>query len=135
MNPLFGPNEAMTKALQTYAKTATFGPPDELNMDVGGSRGLFTTGRCALTMDWGDIGTLTPGTDAQDKTGATITARARTRSGIGRPQARPVRCHHLPERGRWRQLRPVWGVRRLVGRGQRLGPRRQRTPYTSSCPT
>ena len=37
------------------------------------SRGLFTTGRCALSMDWGDIGTLTPGTYAQDKTGATIT--------------------------------------------------------------
>ncbi len=73
MNPLFGSNEAMTLALQTYAKTATFGPPDELNMDVGGSRGLFTTGRCALTMDWGDIGTLTPGTYSQDKTGATIT--------------------------------------------------------------
>ena len=42
-------------------------------MDVGGTRGLFTTGRCALSMDWGDIGTLTPGTYAQDKTGATIT--------------------------------------------------------------
>ncbi|MDX6201514.1 MAG: multiple sugar transport system substrate-binding protein [Frankiales bacterium] len=73
MAPLFGPNEAMTLALQTYAKTRDLGPPDELNMDVGGSRGLFTTGRCALTMDWGDIGTLTPGTYAQDKTGATIT--------------------------------------------------------------
>jgi len=73
MAPLFGQNEAMTKALETYAKTAEFGPPDELNQDVGGSRGLFTTGRCALTMDWGDIGTLTPGTYAQDKTGATIT--------------------------------------------------------------
>ena len=73
MNPLFGKNDAMTLALQTYAKTATYGPPDELNMDVGGSRGLFTTGRCALTMDWGDIGTLAPGTFAQDKTGATIT--------------------------------------------------------------
>ena len=56
-----------------YARRPPFGPPDELNMDVGGSRGLFTTGRCALTMDWGDIGTLTPGTYAQDKTGATIT--------------------------------------------------------------
>jgi multiple sugar transport system substrate-binding protein len=73
MNPLFGPNDAMTKALETYAKTTQFGPPDELNQDVGGSRGLFTTGRCALTMDWGDIGTLAPGTFVQDKTGATIT--------------------------------------------------------------
>jgi multiple sugar transport system substrate-binding protein len=73
MAPLFGQNEAMNKALETYAKTKDFGPPDELNMDVGGSRGLFTTGRCALTMDWGDIGTLAPGTYVQDKTGATIT--------------------------------------------------------------
>ena len=73
LNPLFGPNDAMNKALDMYAKTATVGPPDELNMDVGGTRGLFTTGRCALSMDWGDIGTLTPGTYAQDKTGATIT--------------------------------------------------------------
>jgi multiple sugar transport system substrate-binding protein len=73
MKPLFGQNEAMTKALETYAKTAEFGPPDELNQDVGASRGAFTTGRCALTMVWGDIGTLTPGTYAQDKTGATIT--------------------------------------------------------------
>ena len=64
MNPLFGPNEAMTKALQLYKATKDFGPPDELNMDVGGTRGLFTTGRCALTMDWGDIGTLAPGTYA-----------------------------------------------------------------------
>jgi multiple sugar transport system substrate-binding protein len=73
LTPLFGPNEAMTKALDMYAKTATVGPPDELNMDVGGTRGLFTTGRCALSMDWGDIGTLAPGTYAEDKTGATIT--------------------------------------------------------------
>jgi multiple sugar transport system substrate-binding protein len=73
MDPLLGDNEAMAKALEMYAKTATVGPPDELNMDVGGTRGLFTTGRCALSMDWGDIGTLTPGTYAQDKTGATIT--------------------------------------------------------------
>ena len=73
LNPLFASNAAMAKALDMYAKTATAGPPDELNMDVGGTRGLFTTGRCALSMDWGDIGTLTPGTYAQDKTGATIT--------------------------------------------------------------
>jgi len=73
MAPLFGQNEAMTKALETYAKTAEFGAPDELNQDVGATRGAFTTGRCALTMDWGDIGTLTPGTYAQDKTGSTIT--------------------------------------------------------------
>jgi multiple sugar transport system substrate-binding protein len=73
MEPLFGANEAMTKALETFKKTGDFGPKDENNMDVGGTRGLFTTGRCALSMDWGDIGTLAIGTYAADKTGATIT--------------------------------------------------------------
>ena len=67
MNPLLGTNDAMTLALQTYAKAGTLGPPDGLNMDVGGSRGLFTTGRCALTLDWGDVGTLAPGTYARTR--------------------------------------------------------------------
>jgi multiple sugar transport system substrate-binding protein len=73
MTPLFGPNDAMTLALDTYAKTKTFGPPDEGNLGVGDTRGLFTTGRCALTMDWGDIGPLSTGTYVQDKFAATIT--------------------------------------------------------------
>ncbi len=136
MNPLFGPNEAMTKALETYAKTATFGPPDELNMDVGGTRGLFTTGRCALSMDWGDIGTLTPGTYAQDKTGATITPGWKQVLDRADRQARAVRRDHLPERRRRRQLRPVRLVRRLVRRRQRRRRRRRtRTPRTTSCRT
>jgi multiple sugar transport system substrate-binding protein len=71
--PLFGPNEAMKLALETYNKTKDFGPPDEINLGVGDTRGLFTSGRCALSMDWGDIGTLQIGTYANDKTGATIT--------------------------------------------------------------
>ena len=52
-----------------------YGPNDEINLGVGDTRGLFTTGRCALTMDWGDIGTLAldPETYVQDKVGATIT--------------------------------------------------------------
>src|SRR5260370_12000488 len=41
----------------------THGPPAQLNNDVGDSRGLFVTGRCALSLDWGDIGPL-----AVDKT-------------------------------------------------------------------
>jgi multiple sugar transport system substrate-binding protein len=90
MNPLFGPNEAMTKALQLYKKTKDFGPPDELNMDVGGSRGLFTTGRCALTMDWGDIGTLQTGTFANDKIAATITPG--WKQVLDRPSGKLVAC-------------------------------------------
>src|SRR2546430_17591590 len=51
------------------------GPPDHLNLDVGDTRGLFTSGRCALSADWGDIGTLAidPATSkVQDKVGAVI---------------------------------------------------------------
>ena len=45
------------------------------NLDVGDTRGLFTTGRCALSIDWGDIGTLAidPATSTvQDLVGAVI---------------------------------------------------------------
>jgi multiple sugar transport system substrate-binding protein len=75
MNPLFN-NEAFAKALETYKKTMEFGPPDEINLGVGDTRGLFTTGRCALSLDWGDIGTLaldTATSTVQDKVGAVIT--------------------------------------------------------------
>jgi multiple sugar transport system substrate-binding protein len=73
MTPLFGPNDAMTLALDTYKKTMDYGPPDEINQGVGDTRGEFTTGRCALTMDWGDIGSLATGTYVADKFAATVT--------------------------------------------------------------
>ena len=74
MSPLFN-NEAVGRALDIYAETTQYGPPDEINLDVGDTRGLFTTGRCALSVDWGDIGTLAidPATSkVQDKVGAVI---------------------------------------------------------------
>ena len=57
MEPLYN-NEAFERALDIYLATTEYGPPDELNLDVGDTRGLFVTGRCALSIDWGDIGTL-----------------------------------------------------------------------------
>jgi len=75
MNPLWN-NDAVKLALETYKKTMDYGPKDEINLGVGDTRGLFTTGRCALSMDWGDIGTLAldPATSTvQDKVGAVIT--------------------------------------------------------------
>ncbi len=75
MQPLFGPNEGMAKALDVYKSMVALGPPDHLNLDVGDTRGLFTSGRCALSADWGDIGTLAidPATSkVQDKVGAVI---------------------------------------------------------------
>jgi multiple sugar transport system substrate-binding protein len=75
MEPLVD-NEAFRKAMEIYNETTQFGPPDELNLDVGDTRSLFTSGRCALSIDWGDIGTLAIDPDTsivQDKTGAMIT--------------------------------------------------------------
>jgi len=72
MSPLVN-NDAFAKALDMYKQTKDVGPPDQTNMDVGGNPRTVQDGRCALSMDWGDIGTLVPGTYAQDKTGATIT--------------------------------------------------------------
>lgn len=57
MAPLVN-NEAFGKALDVLAETTKYGPPNEINLDVGDTRGLFTSGRCALSLDWGDIGTL-----------------------------------------------------------------------------
>ena len=74
MNPLVN-NEAFEAALDVYVESTKFGPPDELNLDVGDTRGLFTTGRCALSIDWGDIGTLAIDPDTskvQDLVGAVI---------------------------------------------------------------
>jgi len=75
MDPLVD-NEAFSKALDVYYAMKEVGPPDSLNLDVGDTRALFTSGRCALSIDWGDIGTLAidPETSVvQDKTGAMIT--------------------------------------------------------------
>ncbi len=68
MNPLIN-NAAGIAALNVYQQLSKLGPPDILNEDVGASRGLFTSGRCALSLDWGDIGVL-----AVDKTTSKITS-------------------------------------------------------------
>jgi len=74
MKPLTN-NAAFAEALRIYVETGKYGPPDELNWDVGDSRSGFVTGRCALSIDWGDIGPLAvdPKTSkVQDKVGAVI---------------------------------------------------------------
>lgn len=72
-NPAFG------RALEIYKASNEFGPPDELNLGVGDTRGLWTAGRCALTLDWGDIGTLAieEGSQVADTTGAVINPGSR----------------------------------------------------------
>jgi multiple sugar transport system substrate-binding protein len=74
MKPLVN-NEAFAAALDIYNQTTQYGPPDELNLDVGDTRSLFVTGRCALSLDWGDIGTLAidpENSKVQDKVGSII---------------------------------------------------------------
>jgi multiple sugar transport system substrate-binding protein len=74
MKPLVN-NEGFIRALDIYKETNQYGPPNELSIGVGDTRGLFTAGQCALTLDWGDIGSLS--VDAEnskviDKVGAVI---------------------------------------------------------------
>ena len=74
MEPLVN-NAAFSKAMDIYEAMKDYGPPDGINLDVGDTRGLFTSGRCALSIDWGDIGTLAIDPDTSvvmDKTGAMI---------------------------------------------------------------
>src|ERR1700704_2616 len=74
MQPLTN-NPAAAAALDVYKQLSKIGPPDQLNNDGGDSRGLFVTGRCALSLDWGDIGPLAVDktqSKVQDKVGAVI---------------------------------------------------------------
>jgi multiple sugar transport system substrate-binding protein len=57
MTPLVD-NEAFRKALDFLKESTQYGPPDELNLDVSDTRPLFASGRCALNLDWGDVGTI-----------------------------------------------------------------------------
>ncbi len=73
-------NEGFMRALEVYAATGEFGPPEENNHGVGDSRGLFTSGRCALTLDWGDIGPLAAdpeNSQVVDKVGSLVTPGSR----------------------------------------------------------
>ncbi|NJM29376.1 MAG: extracellular solute-binding protein [Rhizobiales bacterium] len=57
-------NDGWKKAFELYKATGEFGPPEELNMDIGDTRGLFKAGRCGLMVEWGDPGTLQLDPDA-----------------------------------------------------------------------
>lgn len=67
-------NAAWKRAFELYKATGEFGPADELNQDIGDTRGLVVGGRCGLMVDWGDIGPLSieEGSMIKDKVGAII---------------------------------------------------------------
>jgi multiple sugar transport system substrate-binding protein len=73
-------NDAFKRALEIYRDSTEYGPPDELNLGLGDIRGLFLSGRCALSLDWGDIGTLAldpANSSVQGMTGSSITPGSR----------------------------------------------------------
>ena len=75
MKPLID-NDAFRKALDFLKESGKYGPPDELNLDVSDTRPLFVSGKCALNLDWGDVGVLAidPKTSKViDKWGSVIT--------------------------------------------------------------
>jgi multiple sugar transport system substrate-binding protein len=57
MKPIIN-NEAWKKAFEIYKETGKYGPPEELNYDIGDTRGLFKAGRCGLLIEWGDPGPM-----------------------------------------------------------------------------
>ena len=72
MTPMVN-NEAWAAALNFYKESGKYGPPEELNHDIGDTRALVTSGRCAVMIDWGDIGPLSIDEETskiKDKVGA-----------------------------------------------------------------
>ncbi len=63
MKPIIN-NAGWKKAFELYKETGKYGPPEELNMDIGDTRALFKAGRCGLIVEWGDPGTLQLDDDA-----------------------------------------------------------------------
>ncbi|HLO48640.1 MAG TPA: extracellular solute-binding protein [Kamptonema sp.] len=57
MRPLVK-NEAFAKALDIYKQTMAYGVPDDANLKFVEARKVFLSGRCALSIDWGDIPVL-----------------------------------------------------------------------------
>ena len=57
MTPLVD-NEGVPQGARFLKESGKYGPPDELNLDVSDTRPLFTSGKCALNLDWGDVGVL-----------------------------------------------------------------------------
>jgi multiple sugar transport system substrate-binding protein len=75
MKPLVN-NPGFTRALEIYKQTMDYGVPQDENLSQAQARALFLGGRCAMTLDWGDVGTLAiaPATSKViDKVGAFIT--------------------------------------------------------------
>lgn len=72
-------NAAFARTLEIYRATGDYGPLHERELDHTAVRALYVSGRCALTLDWGDIGTLAigPASRVEDLVGAVISPGSR----------------------------------------------------------
>jgi multiple sugar transport system substrate-binding protein len=88
-------NAAFARALEIYHATSQYGPPNERQLDHASMRELYVSGRCALTVDWGDVGTLaiSPQSRVQDLVGAVILPGAR--EVLDRATGKLVTCTKL----------------------------------------
>jgi multiple sugar transport system substrate-binding protein len=88
-------NAAFARALEIYRATGEYGPPEERQLEHGAMRDLYVSGRCALTVDWGDIGTMAiaPQSRVQDLIGAVILPG--TREVLDRKTGKLVPCTKL----------------------------------------
>ena len=123
MRPLID-NEAFRKALEFLKEFGKYGPPDELNLDVSDTRPLFVSGKCALNLDWGDVGVH--GDRSEDLEGHRqdgLRHYSRLEGGyeLVDRQARGLHQGHVPLRHRRREPCSLRRVRRLERRHQRQG--------------
>ncbi|HSH03414.1 MAG TPA: extracellular solute-binding protein [Anaerolineae bacterium] len=91
MAPLVN-NEAFAAALTIYKETNQYGADNELALDVADTRSLFVAGRCALSIDWGDIGTLSIGPESQIKGKLGTTMLPGSNQVLERATGELVRC-------------------------------------------
>lgn len=114
-------NEAFAAALEVYNETTKYGPPDELILDVGDTRGLFTSGRAALSLDWGDIGKLVIDPEisvVQDKVGAAILPGSTKVLDWDTGNLVDVDANTAPICSRWGKPSTICSLWWVVGRNQ-----------------
>ena len=121
MTPLVN-NKAWAKAFEFYKESGKYGPPEELNHDIGDTRAAMMSGRCALAIDWGDIGPLSideTTSKVKDLVGAVISPGSSQVLDRETGESGGLHARALPLRHRRHQSCAVRGLRRLVGRDQR----------------
>ncbi|NJM91459.1 MAG: extracellular solute-binding protein [Rhodospirillaceae bacterium] len=137
MKPIVN-NEAWKKAFEVYKETGKYGPPEELNMDIGDTRGLFKAGRCGLLIEWGDPGTLQLDADAAKVKGLIYAiAAVGSEEVLDRATGKlvPVTKESAPHASTASTMRPSPPLAGGPARSTPRSTRRRRTRPMPSSPT